>query len=601
MRLSPKSVLLFTASVGVAIALLGIRSNAAIAQIPAVSQQIQGDVKTMSQVNVLFVNPGSGDDRSGNGGEGTPLKTITKALQTATPNTVIMLSGGTYSSETGETFPLMLKPGVSIQGNGNKGSGIVIQGGGDYLSRTFGRQNVTIVGANQASLTGVTVTNPNTRGYGLWIEYSNPVVAENTFTGSTQDGISVTGNGAPIIRKNHFYRNGANGITIAGSSQPEVRENVFQQTGFGINIAQNAQPLVVGNSIQNNRTGIVVQASSRPILRSNLIQNNTEDGLVALAQSSPDLGSASQPGGNEFRNNARYDINASAAKVAIAAFGNNLASNRIAGKVDLSGTTNVSNVTQVSAGAIAQNTNRLKAPLPSNTSSRQNRQLQPVQQRIIPSTVDTVNQTPTAKGTGFPTPSSLPGYNRRVMPTARTSQSVGNSSTSQLNYVRTSPQVIEFSAPASTSSPVPDSDLPVASAPVQRAGTQQSLPVLEPAPAGASALLPVPNAKVPIGNTGNMRKISASTNNSAPVENSRGSSPQAARVAQIDLRYRVIVEVMDEQQQRTVKLLAPKAFSTVWNGKNVMQVGVFSSRYNANNVVKTLNKKGLNAVVEPIN
>ncbi|MBD2775376.1 DUF1565 domain-containing protein [Iningainema tapete] len=589
MRLSPQSVL-FTASVGMAIALLGIKSNTAIAQTSPVSQQRLGDVKTMSQVNVLFVNPGSGDDR-GNGGEGTPLKTITRALQIARPHTTIMLSSGTYSNESGEVFPLMLKPGVSIQGDsGSKGNGIVIQGGGDYLSRTFGRQNVTIVGANQAILTGVTVTNPNARGYGLWIEYSNPVVASNTFTGSTQDGISVTGNGAPIIRKNHFYRNGANGITIAGSSQPEVRENVFQQTGFGVNIAQNAQPLVVGNSIQNNRTGIVVQASSRPILRSNLIQNNTEDGLVALAQSSPDLGSAAQPGGNEFRNNARYDINASAAKVAIASFGNNLATNRIAGKVDLSGSTNVSNVTPTNAEAIAHNTNRLTTKLPNNTSYAQNRPQSPIQRLSIPPNVAPVNQSNLVKSTGFPTPSSLTGYNRR-----QTSQPVTDNSTSQLNYVRTSPQVIEFAAPSSTTSPIPSDEQPVTSVPVQRASNQQqSLPVLEPAPTGASALLPVPNAKVPIGNTGNMRKVSALTNNAAPRENSRAS-------AQIDLRYRVIVEVMDEQQQRTVKLIAPNAFSTVWNGKNVMQVGVFSSRYNANNVVKTLNKKGLNAVVEPIN
>ena len=47
-----------------------------------------------------------------------------------------------------------------------KVGGIVIQGGGDYLSRSFGGQNVAIVAANQSGLTGLTVTNPNPSG--LW-------------------------------------------------------------------------------------------------------------------------------------------------------------------------------------------------------------------------------------------------------------------------------------------------------------------------------------------------------------------------------------------------------------------------------------------------
>ena len=92
-------------------------------------------------------------------------------------------------------------------------------------------------------------------------------------------------------------------MTIAGNSSPQVKENVFHQTGFGINIAQNAAPIVIGNQIQNNRSGIVVQAKAHPILRNNIIQDNKEDGLVAIAQAMPDLGSASEPGGNQFQNN----------------------------------------------------------------------------------------------------------------------------------------------------------------------------------------------------------------------------------------------------------------------------------------------------------
>lgn len=303
-----------------------------LAQIPLSSQ-------TTSPGNVLFVNPRLGDETLGNGSERAPFKTITQALQIAQPKTVIVLSTGTYNTSSGETFPLILKPGVSIQGNPRtRGRNIVIQGGGIFLSPTFARQNITILGANQASVTGVSVTNTNPRGYGLWIESSSPVVIDNTFTKNSHDGISITGNSAPIIRSNYFYRNGANGMTVYGTSRPQVRENVFKKTGFAINVAQNSAPMLVGNRITKNRIGIVAQANARPVLRSNVIEDNTEDGVVAIATSKPNLGTKTEPGGNVFRQNGGYDVNSSASSQVIPAFGNQLANARTSGRVDLTGT-----------------------------------------------------------------------------------------------------------------------------------------------------------------------------------------------------------------------------------------------------------------------
>ena len=325
------------------LALLGLSNSAAIAQIP-INRQAR------SPANVLFVNPEGGDDRMGIGSRRAPFKTITQALQIAQPNHVIVLSAGTYSTSSGETFPLILKPGVSIQGNSHtQGRNIIIQGGGAFLSPTFARQDITILGANQASLIGVTVTNSHPRGYGLWIESSSPVVINNTFTGNNHDGISIAGNSAPTIRSNYFYQNGANGMTIYGTSRPEVRENVFEKTGFGINIAQNAAPLLVGNRISQNRAGVVAQANSRPFLRDNLIEGNREDGVVAIAASQPDLGTKTELGHNVFRHNGRYDINTSASSQIIPAVGNQLALRRTSGRVDLGGTLNVANLTTPSS------------------------------------------------------------------------------------------------------------------------------------------------------------------------------------------------------------------------------------------------------------
>ena len=562
------SILCFTLGVGVTTtALLGI-ADTAIAQPSAPNQMPMGE-KTMSQVNVLFVNPSVGDDKLGNGGERAPLKTITQALQQAKPNTVIMLSRGTYSTQTGEVFPLILKTGVSIQGDSrNLGRDLEIQGGGDYLSRSFGGQNATIVGANQARLTGVTVTNPNRRGYGLWIESSNPVIVENTFTGSTQDGISVNGSSAPIISKNYFYRNGANGITINGNSSPQVRENVFEQTGFGINIAKNATPMVVGNQIKDNRAGIIVQANARPILRNNVIEGSKEDGLVAIANALPDLGNAGEPGGNQFRNNARYDINALAAKQVITAAGNNLGSDRIAGLIDMQGgsasaslpnnpapLTSANREITFDAPGVSQ-TPKLKPLLPRNNipSGRLNPQLLPLQSANSPLSVASTNQQqPISKLPNFPTPSSLPGYRGAV---SAPSTIPTNPLVPQLNYVRVDANTIEFNAPQTASLPLFASSV------------------------------------------SDMRNVSAPQN---PTTTYRGQSPLSMGVSQTGLRYRVMVEIANQSQQNLVRSIAPGAFATVWQGRGVMQAGVFSSRYNANEMLKLLNTKGLRGMIEPAN
>ncbi|MDF5717283.1 MAG: DUF1565 domain-containing protein [Rhizonema sp. NSF051] len=641
LSVSHLSVLFFTVSMGVvSVALLTTSNAPAMAQIPT-SDQGQIGAKTMSQLNVLFVNPSSGDDKS-NGGESTPVKTMTQALRVASSNTVIRLSQGTYSTQTGEVFPLIMKPGVSIQGDSSsKGRGITILGGGDYLSRTFGSKNITIVGANSASLTGVTVTNPNPRGYGLWIETTSPVIEQNTFTGSTQDGVSVTGDSTPTVRNNYFYRNGANGITITGNSRAEVRSNVFEQTGYGINIAQNASPTVVGNSVQNNRSGILVQASSRPLLRNNLIQDSREDGLVALSQAIPDLGNASEPGGNQFRNNARYDINASTAKQTIVAYGNSLNGDRVIGMVDTSGTIARGDARKLADAAtggreharnLALSTSRRLPQVASSNSvvqnddSRQLNRLTVPPQPVLPPAAP---QLPTSKNAGFPTPSNLRGDVGRL-PATTTQVSAKQPTTSQLNYVRISPNSIEFTAPQSapvamSSNTQVDTETrqggsavnlteisprqiqpanvsefnPVASTSVKNSSQRQTLPVLEPAPVGNAALLPVPNLNIPTGNTSIMPKLAAPQ--TATLTKSADPPQTVATATQTDVRYRVMVQVQNERDLQVVKVLAPGAFQTVWRGVAVMQAGVFNSRNHADSMVKIFNNNGLKATVEPLN
>jgi len=333
-------------AVAIATLVLATTVTQALANTPVLAETLQDrlaqsrdETPARSETTQLLVNPTTGNDTTGNGSDRTPFKTITQALRVAGPNTAIVLAPGTYSEETGETFPIELKPGVTIQGDpASKGRNIIIKGGGLFISPTFARQNIAILGADKAGIVGVTVTNTNRRGYGLWIESSNPVVSDNTFIGNSHDGISVTGNSATLIRNNYFAENGANGITIYNTSRPEVRENVFEKTGFGINVGQNAAPLLIGNRITQNLDGIVVQNKAQPVLRGNTIEGNSRDGVVAIGEARPDLGTAQQPGANIFRNNRRLDINGKTSSQIIPAFGNQLARGRTTGRLDLAGT-----------------------------------------------------------------------------------------------------------------------------------------------------------------------------------------------------------------------------------------------------------------------
>ncbi|NJN49359.1 MAG: DUF1565 domain-containing protein [Alkalinema sp. RL_2_19] len=284
------------------------------------------------QYGFRYVDPQTGADTN-TGSQQSPLRTLTAALQTAAENTIIVLTPGNYSAATGEQFPIVMRSGITIQGQAaNRGQDVVIQGGGIYLSRTFARQNITLLGANRAGLRGVTVTNPEPQGYGLWIESTSPVISDNTFSGSSHDGVSIVGSSAPILKNNYFTQNGANGITIYGYSRPELIENTFENTGFGINIAQNATPQLFRNRITRNKDGIVVQGKAQPILRGNQIINNERDGLVAISTAMPHLGNQTDPGNNQFSGNGNLDINASATSQIIPNVGNQ--ANQTRGQLD---------------------------------------------------------------------------------------------------------------------------------------------------------------------------------------------------------------------------------------------------------------------------
>lgn len=104
-------------------ALLGSIILTGIMSIQTYAQPNSNSDKSLPATNstsskILYVNPGYGSDAPSAGiSETTPLDTITYALQQASPGTIIKLASGSYSTQSGEVFPLVLKQGVILQGD----------------------------------------------------------------------------------------------------------------------------------------------------------------------------------------------------------------------------------------------------------------------------------------------------------------------------------------------------------------------------------------------------------------------------------------------------------------------------------------------------
>ena len=240
--------------------------------------------ETASGHTVIHVNAQSGSDQQGDGSQLRPYQTITQALAGAEANTLILLSGGVYSADSGETFPIALQPQITVQAlAGPNTAAVIIQGSGQYYSASSGMRNVAILGADNAGLANITVSNPHPEGTGLWVESGNPIILDNAFFQNGAHGVYLAGSGAPVIRGNYFAENGQAGLVIAGASSAQVQANVFENTGVGIVVAPEASPQISDNRISQNLEGLVMHADARPALSNNDITRNRRNSILDYA------------------------------------------------------------------------------------------------------------------------------------------------------------------------------------------------------------------------------------------------------------------------------------------------------------------------------
>jgi len=412
---------------------------------------------------------------------------------------------------------------------------------------------VTIAALKKTTaIKGLTIINPHDRGHGLWVESANPEISRNTFTRNGNTGLSVNGRSNPIIANNFFRQNKGNGLLIYGQSSPTVTDNVFDDTGFGVSLVQQSRAVISDNKFQGNRIGIIFEGNSQGKLRGNDILNSWEYGLVAIANSNVDLGSSGQPGDNVFRGNRKLDIQNVTNNI-ISATGIR-ASGATEGQIDYTQNAVSAVAIDSSPSSLANN----NSPANVNDSSAN------------PSSLDSealppppVVQKPKSPTTPLPLPSRLTeksqASNNRIGNNNRSTENIAprNNATGK-EFVFTAPR---------TPNPPPinrlDSQKP-STLPPSRTTTQRP------------ENLPLPPLKSPsvLGSNSNRRVGSLS--------DLLGGSRSATA------RFRVLVEAGQSNQQKQILSLYPGATRTIYRGRSMFQVGVFSDRSAAEKASRSL-------------
>lgn len=241
--------------------------------------------------------------RDSNDGLTAPFATISRALDAAQYGDTVRVAPGTYTAEAGEIFPLTVGGGVTLEGNpAGQGDGVILRGGGTYVSPSWMRQSVTIVAKDNARVSGFTASNPNLRGTAVWIEVGMAEITRNTFADNHREGVFVAGDAAPEIRENVFVNNGGNGASYTRNSGGTFANNTIRSSGYGIAIGDMASPSVSANDIRDNQYGLVISGEARPAIANNAIANSTRDGIVITNSARPSLQ------GNAIANSGHSDI-----------------------------------------------------------------------------------------------------------------------------------------------------------------------------------------------------------------------------------------------------------------------------------------------------
>jgi parallel beta-helix repeat protein len=234
------------------------------------------------------------------------FKSITAALETATPGDEIIVAPGTYEEN------LVLKKGVVLRSQGSQEERSNFASASRTIIQSPGVEQQIVLGADDAVLDGFTLKSKNQTDrkkerYGVLIDgtattIKNCIIAFLPYTGieikgSTKntkiiiknnkiyenrgDGISCEEMAEVHIDACEIYLNGGSGVHNASQAPVTIKHNIIRENDVdGVMNSGRAKPFILENEIyQNGLNGVGLQLMSKGRVVSNKIKGNQQAGI----------------------------------------------------------------------------------------------------------------------------------------------------------------------------------------------------------------------------------------------------------------------------------------------------------------------------------
>ncbi len=191
-----------------------------------------------------YVDPQNGSDANP-GTQDEPFRSITKGLSLAQDGEAVRLRKGSYGLGNGETFPLVVPPGVSLLGNTfGRGKGVNIIGFGRIESALDDPAltiYATLVPGENSRISGLTLKNVtghfinDTLDVTIAAAYSGAVINACRIELAEDSGIRMM-NGARgvVVRDCHISGSGQGIIFVGNSGESVIEGTTLTENGYGV-------------------------------------------------------------------------------------------------------------------------------------------------------------------------------------------------------------------------------------------------------------------------------------------------------------------------------------------------------------------------------
>jgi hypothetical protein len=238
----------------------------------------QQSATTPGAAGDLYVDVKTGSDNSACGSSSSPCKTITYALSKTAGNQTINVAKGTYNAASGETFPLQLKPGTYLYGEGYwwMGEKVIKE---TYIEGT----TPMILGADGASIASCYLRPTDWGSSNRAIDDDGHAifVFHCTIDGSLATGLQGVGfYGASSLvgcRVENFSHVAGRAIGVYGTGDALINDNVVLNNGSGISVgASNCD--IMNNWVEDIYcTGIIVDGFDNTVSGITIFRNTVAD------------------------------------------------------------------------------------------------------------------------------------------------------------------------------------------------------------------------------------------------------------------------------------------------------------------------------------